>query len=197
MSRCKLSFFGIRSMSKKSKPTKDTNPQPNNNSNQPEVPSDDRKNEFDETDLANGRTVRLRSGEYVCDMCCGPVSNDGTCINCGMRVIFSKGNKRREIHVEGSNHEEVSKVFRDAEHETQKNAFFLLLTRWSFWIGCLISILGVILVAIGATGETEFSFFGQALKSQNVGVASIFIGASLVVLNIRRLLSSYDKTSRP
>jgi hypothetical protein len=48
------------------------------------------------------------------------------------------------------------------------------------WVGGLLFIVaGVILVWLGATGDTEFNFFGNSFKSQNVGIASIFCGVVL------------------
>lgn len=55
---------------------------------------------------------------------------------------------------------------------------------------------GSLLIYLGATGDTEFSFFGQTLKSTNVGVASIFIGTAALVLLIRRALKSVDAIMR-
>ena len=64
----------------------------------------------------------------------------------------------------------------------------------TFVVGLLLAVLGVGLVYLGASGDTEFSFFGQNFKSTNVGIAAIFLGAALIVLNIRRTLTSLDRT---
>ena len=128
-------------------------------------------------------------------MCGGEVLKDGTCSRCMAYVGYGFGKNRREIRVEGTNHEEVSKVIRELSQDNKKHGLFYLLTHWSFIFGSLLSILGVVLVIIGATGDTEFNLFGQSFKSANVGVAALFIGAVLVVLNVRRLLSSYDKSN--
>ena len=42
--------------------------------------------------------------------------------------------------------------------------------------GLVLAALGAFLVYLGATGSTEFSFFGQTFKSTNVGIAAIFVG---------------------
>lgn len=55
-----------------------------------------------------------------------------------------------------------------------------------------IAVLGVILIYLGSTGDTEFSFFGQTLKSTNVGISAIFIGGVSLVLLVRRTLKSVD-----
>jgi len=52
---------------------------------------------------------------------------------------------------------------------------------------------GVWLVYLGASGTTNFSFFGQTFASTNVGIAALFLGAVSVVLLLRRSLGSFDK----
>jgi len=47
--------------------------------------------------------------------------------------------------------------------------------------GVAFAAFGVWLVYLGATGDTELSFFGQTLKSASVGLAAIFIGAATIV----------------
>lgn len=64
----------------------------------------------------------------------------------------------------------------------------------SFVVALIIAAMGVYLVYLGASGDTEFSFFVQQFRSTNVGIAAIFIGAVLIVLNVRRTLTSFDKT---
>jgi len=71
---------------------------------------------------------------------------------------------------------------------------FYTITRWSFLTGLFICVLGVVLAAIDRGGETEFTFFGQSLRSRSVGLSVIFIGATLIVLNIWRALKSSDKS---
>jgi len=133
-----------------------------------------------------------------CHMCGGAVLPNGTCASCRAVVDYGYGRNRKEIKisVEGTNHEEVSKVMRELSKDNKRHRLLFLITHWSFWFGSLLSILGVVLVLIGANGNTELSFFGQSFKSENIGIASLFIGAVLVVLNVRRLLLSYEKSNK-
>ncbi len=62
--------------------------------------------------------------------------------------------------------------------------------------GILVGCLGVFLVYLGATGTAEFVFFGQSLKSGNVGIAAIFVGVTSIVIVVRRALKSLDVASR-
>ncbi len=62
----------------------------------------------------------------------------------------------------------------------------------SFVSGTVMAGLGVLLVFRGDSAETDFVFFGQTFKSQSVGIAAIFIGASMIVLVVRRALKSID-----
>jgi hypothetical protein len=63
-----------------------------------------------------------------------------------------------------------------------------------FIFGLAIIAFGAYMTYLGTTGNTEFTFFGQAFKSTNVGIASIFIGAALIVLVSGRVLKTVDKT---
>ncbi|QSX36469.1 hypothetical protein [Shewanella sedimentimangrovi] len=138
------------------------------------------------------------NGDNMCHMCGGTGRNikGENCPMCGARVTYGRGNNKREIHVSGTDHEEVLKVARELSKGNGKSPLLFLLTNWSFIFGSLLSVLGVVLVVMGATGETEFSFFGQTFKSQNIGIAAFFLGATLVVLNVRRILKSYDSDNR-
>lgn len=51
---------------------------------------------------------------------------------------------------------------------------------------------GIWLVYLGASGASEMSVFGAQLKSTSVGVASLFLGAIIVVLLIRRSLQTME-----
>ncbi len=55
---------------------------------------------------------------------------------------------------------------------------------------------GIWLVYLGATGDTQFTFFGQTFGSTNVGIAALFLGAATTVLLLRRSLSSLDNVVR-
>lgn len=65
-----------------------------------------------------------------------------------------------------------------------------------FITGIVLAAFGVWLVYLGATGRTEFVFFGQTFKSTNVGVVGIFLGAATIVLLVRRALKSLDHAAR-
>lgn len=134
--------------------------------------------------------------DKICRMCGGTGRNmDGdVCPMCNARVNYGRGKRPREIVVQGANHAEVSQVTKELMQEHDKHPLLTLVTHWSFWFGTLLAVLGVVLVAIGSGGDTQFVFFGQSFKSQNVGIASFFLGAVLVVLNVRRILKSLDKT---
>ena len=62
----------------------------------------------------------------------------------------------------------------------------------AFFLTFLFCVAGIWLVYLGASGSTEFTFFGQAFKSTNVGVAALFLGAASVVLLLRRTLKTLD-----
>ncbi len=62
----------------------------------------------------------------------------------------------------------------------------------AYLISFSIVISGIVLVYLGATGDTEFSFFGQTFKSQNIGIAAIFLGAATIVLLVRYSLKSFN-----
>lgn len=57
-----------------------------------------------------------------------------------------------------------------------------------FLIGLAFIGAGILLVYLGATGQSEVSFFGLTISSTNVGIVSIFLGAAVLVLIIRTLL---------
>ena len=57
-----------------------------------------------------------------------------------------------------------------------------------FLSGLFLAILGAFLFSKGATGDTEIEVFGQSLRSTNVGIAAIFIGAAVIVLVVTRVL---------
>ncbi|MBU2641461.1 MAG: hypothetical protein KJ889_06640 [Gammaproteobacteria bacterium] len=128
----------------------------------------------------------------LCYMCGGKVEK-GVCTRCLARVSYNLETRQKEIVVSGEDHDEVSTVTRELMQHHDKPSLLSLLAHWSFWFGTVLALLGVVLVVLGSQGETEFSFFGQTFKSQNVGIASFFLGAALVVLNVHRILKSYDK----
>jgi len=70
----------------------------------------------------------------------------------------------------------------------------MIIIIFAFIFGLAIIIFGAYMAYLGYTGNTEFSFFGQTLKSTNVGIAAIFLGAALIVLLFGRVLKTVDKT---
>jgi hypothetical protein len=68
-----------------------------------------------------------------------------------------------------------------------------LIVWFTFIIGVLLVLAGVVLVWLGAQGSTKFNIFGNDFSSDNVGIASLFIGAVLVILNFRRVLKSVER----
>jgi hypothetical protein len=59
-------------------------------------------------------------------------------------------------------------------------------------LGGLFGVLGVLLVYLGAKGNSHIALFGQSIETADVGVASLFIAAVLVVVTLRRVLKSID-----
>lgn len=77
-------------------------------------------------------------------------------------------------------------------HE-QTTPFLKHLFRPFFVLGVLSILAGIVLVAMKSDGTSELSFFGQHLTSKNAGVVAIFIGCALLLLALRRILSTYDR----
>jgi len=75
---------------------------------------------------------------------------------------------------------------------TRNHDLLRLITLGGYVSGIIFAVAGVIFVYLGATGQTEFSFFGQQFKSTNAGIAALFLAASLIILLIRRTLGSFD-----
>lgn len=134
--------------------------------------------------------------DNFCQTCGGTgrkLKDGDICPNCNATVTYGHGKKRKVIVVKGTDHKEVSSVATKLMEKHDTPPLLSLITHWSFWFGVLLALLGVVLVIVGATGETDFVFFGQSFKSQNVAIASCFLGAVLVVLNVRRVLKSLDR----
>jgi len=62
----------------------------------------------------------------------------------------------------------------------------------AYLIGLFFVASGIIMVFSGASGNTEFSFFGQKFKSENVGITAIFLGAATIILLIRYSSKIYN-----
>lgn len=77
-----------------------------------------------------------------------------------------------------------------------ENRIYFLVTNWTFATAIILAIVGVALILVGgsADGETSFTLFGQSFKSVNVGIGAIFIAVIMVVLNVRRLFNSVDRS---
>jgi hypothetical protein len=59
-------------------------------------------------------------------------------------------------------------------------------------LGGLFGAFGIVLVYLGAKGNSHIQLFGQSLETADVGVASIFIGAVTVILVLRALLRNAE-----
>ena len=66
----------------------------------------------------------------------------------------------------------------------------------TFLLALAIGFFGVVLIYLGSTGETTFSFFGQTFESTNVGIGALFLAAALEVLVIIRMLKTVEHTTR-
>lgn len=55
---------------------------------------------------------------------------------------------------------------------------------------------GILLAVVGDAEQTTLDLFGNKLSSTSVGVTLAFIGAVMVVVSIRRVLSSLDEILR-
>jgi DNA-binding MarR family transcriptional regulator len=61
-----------------------------------------------------------------------------------------------------------------------------------FITGLGFGLIGVWLVYLGATGETEFYILGQNFKSVNVGIGAVFVGGVIVAITIRRAIKTIE-----
>jgi len=71
-----------------------------------------------------------------------------------------------------------------------------VITHWTFISGVVICLIGAYFIRLGATGTTKVTLFGQTLESTNVGIAAVFIGAVLIVRNVRRILKVIESASK-
>jgi hypothetical protein len=62
-----------------------------------------------------------------------------------------------------------------------------------FIAGVIFAGFGVWLVILGAAGDTEFSLFGQKMRTTDIGIAAVFIGAVTIILLVRRVLATFDE----
>lgn len=70
------------------------------------------------------------------------------------------------------------------------------ITHWTFIAGILICLIGLAFIFVGASGNTNFTLFGQSFASTNIGIAAIFIGVVMIVINIGRVLGVVGRASR-
>jgi CHASE3 domain sensor protein len=59
-------------------------------------------------------------------------------------------------------------------------------------LGAILGGLGVVLVYLGAKGQTHMALFGANLETADVGVASMFLAVVMVILVLRRLFKSVE-----
>ena len=67
-------------------------------------------------------------------------------------------------------------------------SFGIFISVISFLICCL----GVWLVYLKNIGKTEFTLFGQQIKTDSVGIGAIFIGAVVLIISLRKVFKSLD-----
>lgn len=75
-----------------------------------------------------------------------------------------------------------------ADHIKESRLILVIIAVGVLIAGLLIAGMGIVLVVLHASGHTSFSFFGQNFKSQNVGIAAIFLGAATIVIVLSRLM---------
>jgi hypothetical protein len=80
------------------------------------------------------------------------------CSRCRATIFHGPKKGMRKIHVEGTDHSEVCKVARDLSSDNDHKTLFRLIASGTFWIGALLAVLGVVLVIVGASGDTSFTF---------------------------------------
>jgi hypothetical protein len=59
-------------------------------------------------------------------------------------------------------------------------------------IALLICLLGIWLIYLKSSGQTHFKLFSQEFRSDNVGIAAIFIGAVVLVIALRRTFRALE-----
>lgn len=59
--------------------------------------------------------------------------------------------------------------------------------------GLALAGMGIWLVRLGSSGATKMMFFGQSFDSSNVGIASIFVGAIVIVVVLTRLMKRMNE----
>lgn len=54
--------------------------------------------------------------------------------------------------------------------------------------GLALASMGILLVVLHSSGSTKIHFFRQSFESTNVGIAAIFLGATMIVVVLTRLM---------
>ncbi len=63
----------------------------------------------------------------------------------------------------------------------------------AFFMGITFSSLGVLLVCLGAQGQTEITLFQLSFHSTNIGISAIFIGAVVTLYIVHSVLALFEK----
>jgi hypothetical protein len=79
----------------------------------------------------------------------------------------------------------------------RSNTLLIVIAVSASLVGVLLAGLGVVLVYLGATGSSDITLFGSTLSSESVGVTAIFIGAVVIIVAFRRVLTSHDVVLKP
>jgi hypothetical protein len=69
---------------------------------------------------------------------------------------------------------------------------YIIIIVFAFIIGILLVAVGFYSIFQATTGNVELSFFGQTIKSTNIGIVCLFIGGSLIGVLFKRILGSMD-----
>jgi len=108
---------------------------------------------------------------------------------------IEKGEDPKESEVAKIEVHSVALPKRTNNREYQNEGRLLTtITHWTFATGIVVSIIGVLLIVVGGAGtNSSVDLFGQSIKTTNVGVTTVFIGVMMVIMNIRRVLKSFDR----
>jgi hypothetical protein len=94
---------------------------------------------------------------------------------------------------------EIERALAVKEKETMPwkyiSPLLMFITAVALVIGLAFGSVGVWLVYLRSEGQTEATLFGQTIKSANVGIPCVFIGAIVVILVIRNILKTIRHTT--
>jgi len=109
----------------------------------------------------------------------------------GVRITeksLSGGEWRREVTIL-TNAGAVNKLLEaDQQTKMKKLGLLYLVVIGIFVLAVIFIAAGLGLVALGATGTTQVDIFGSKISSTNVGIVSIFLGAVVVLVLIRKVI---------